>query len=283
MIAFGTLIENAPWLILAFAFLLGTIIGSFLNVVIYRLPRGMNLVYPASHCPRCNKPIRWYDNVPIFGWLWLRGRCRDCGARISARYPLIELATGAIFLVVGYTDVVRPYVAKRLRIEEQMDLEKQSPEPPEIAQIPLDRYLVRYGYHLILLCPLLAAALVDFDGQKLPRRLITWPAAAGILVAFAVPPVQDLSLDFRSHASTGTASLWALITSLAGLILAVLIRLGTFNALGYQRPRELGLLSATLALYAVGAFLGWQAVGANCRGLPPCGRLPRRPQSIGGQ
>ncbi len=77
--------------------LLGLLIGSFLNVVVWRLPRGESLSHPASHCPVCGHPIRAYDNIPVFSWVLLRGRCRDCGARISPRYPLVELATGAAF------------------------------------------------------------------------------------------------------------------------------------------------------------------------------------------
>lgn len=77
--------------------LLGLLIGSFLNVVVWRLPRGESLSHPASHCPVCDHPIRPYDNVPVVSWLVLRGRCRDCGTRISARYPLVELATGLLF------------------------------------------------------------------------------------------------------------------------------------------------------------------------------------------
>jgi leader peptidase (prepilin peptidase)/N-methyltransferase len=81
----------------AIALLLGLAIGSFLNVVIYRLPRRESLAHPGSHCPNCNTAIRWYDNVPVVSWLVLRGKCRDCSQRISARYLIVELVTGAGF------------------------------------------------------------------------------------------------------------------------------------------------------------------------------------------
>ena len=77
--------------------LFGLLIGSFLNVVVWRLPRGESLSHPGSHCPECDHPIRAYDNIPVVSWLLLRGRCRDCGAQISIRYPLVELATGLCF------------------------------------------------------------------------------------------------------------------------------------------------------------------------------------------
>lgn len=85
---------------LIFAALFGLAIGSFLNVVIWRLPRGESLSHPGSHCPKCETPIKPYDNVPVLGWLVLRGRCRSCRAPISARYPLVEAATGALYVLV---------------------------------------------------------------------------------------------------------------------------------------------------------------------------------------
>lgn len=77
------------------AVLIGLVVGSFLNVVIHRVPRQRSIVRPGSHCPACGREIRWYDNVPVLSWLVLRGKCRDCGARISVRYPAVELL-GAI-------------------------------------------------------------------------------------------------------------------------------------------------------------------------------------------
>jgi leader peptidase (prepilin peptidase) / N-methyltransferase len=82
------------------AFVFGTVVGSFLNVVAYRLPRGESLVRPRSRCPSCDTPIRPYDNVPVLSWLLLRGHCRSCRARISGRYPLVELATGLLCAAV---------------------------------------------------------------------------------------------------------------------------------------------------------------------------------------
>lgn len=78
-------------------FMLGAAVGSFLNVVIYRLPAGLSLLYPPSRCPRCQTRLKPYDNVPVLGWLWLRGRCRYCRAPIAARYPMVEALTGLLF------------------------------------------------------------------------------------------------------------------------------------------------------------------------------------------
>src|SRR5207253_429764 len=81
--------------------LLGAIVGSFLNVVIHRLPRGESLATPGSHCPECGEPVRPYDNVPVVSWLVLRGRCRHCGTPISPRYPFVELLTAGTFAAVA--------------------------------------------------------------------------------------------------------------------------------------------------------------------------------------
>ena len=83
-----------------FVFLFATAIGSFLNVVIYRLPRKMNLAKPASHCPKCDAPIKWYDNIPILSYIILRGKCRNCKDKISPRYLLIELLAGIGSLLI---------------------------------------------------------------------------------------------------------------------------------------------------------------------------------------
>ncbi len=76
--------------------LVGVLVGSFLNVVIYRVPRGLSILRPGSSCPRCSAPVAWYDNVPLLSWVVLRGRCRHCGAPISVRYPVVEAATALV-------------------------------------------------------------------------------------------------------------------------------------------------------------------------------------------
>ncbi len=79
------------------AALFGLLVGSFLNVCIYRWPRDLSVVQPRSHCPGCEKPIAWYDNIPLLSFVLLRGRCRGCGSAISLRYPIVELMTGCLW------------------------------------------------------------------------------------------------------------------------------------------------------------------------------------------
>lgn len=130
------------------AAIFGVIIGSFLNVVIWRLPRGESLVKPGSRCPECHADIRARDNIPIVSWLLLRGRCRDCGTAISPRYPLVELATGALAASVVAADWDDP--------------------------LP-----IALGLVLVLLC--VPVALIDYDVQKIPNVLLL-PAALAALV-----------------------------------------------------------------------------------------------------
>jgi leader peptidase (prepilin peptidase)/N-methyltransferase len=93
---------------LAGAFVLGCVVGSFLNVAIHRLPRGESLVRPASHCPACGRPVRPWENVPLLSYLWLRGRCAGCGVRIPLRYPAVECATGALFAAIVWRHGLDP-------------------------------------------------------------------------------------------------------------------------------------------------------------------------------
>ncbi len=136
------------------AAILGLVIGSFLNVVIYRLPRHESLSRPGSHCPGCGQPVRWYDNVPIASWVALRGRCRDCGERIAWRYPLVEALTGACFLAA---------------------------------------FLVYgLGWHTLQLAAFLAAlvavAFIDLDHRIIPDRIVLPGAVIGLVTSIALHP-----------------------------------------------------------------------------------------------
>jgi leader peptidase (prepilin peptidase)/N-methyltransferase len=142
---------------IAFAAVLGAIIGSFLNVVAWRLPRGESLATPPSQCPSCGSRIAPYDNVPILSWVVLRGRCRRCGARISPRYPLIELITAAAFAAV-------------------------------VATRGFDSDLV---LELPFVAALIALAAIDYDHHLLPNRIV-YPMAAYGLVATAVVDTDNL-------------------------------------------------------------------------------------------
>jgi leader peptidase (prepilin peptidase)/N-methyltransferase len=152
---------------IAFAAVFGAVIGSFLNVVAYRLPRRESLVTPGSRCPSCGAPVKPYDNVPVLGWLWLRGRCRSCRSSISARYPIVEAATAALCasVVLARSDA---------------------------AGIALG---------ILTVLVLVPVALIDLEHHIIPNR-ITGPAA---ILALALGTALDPSGEPARLASAGAA------------------------------------------------------------------------------
>lgn len=141
-----------PWAevaTLAFAFIWGAIIGSFINVVVHRVPRGESVVVGRSRCPACGSPIRALDNVPVVGWLWLGGRCRDCRRPISAAYPLVEAGCGLLVAVVAACDLY-PGGLDRLLVQGDW------------------RPLVAWAWHSAILLGLAAWALLLRGGKRVP-------------------------------------------------------------------------------------------------------------------
>lgn len=140
---------------LIFALSAGLCIGSFLNVLIYRLPLGRSIVKPGSACPNCGARIRWYDNIPVLSYLLLRGKCRHCQSRISLRYPLVELVTGLLSLAIFF------------------------------------RYGVSWAclFYFIFISGLIAIIFIDFDHQIIPD-VITYPGiVAGFISSLILPNI----------------------------------------------------------------------------------------------
>ncbi len=142
----------AIWLVVAGVF--GACIGSFLNVVIYRLPLGQSIVSPPSRCPHCGYRLQWYDNLPIAGWLLLGGRCRECGSRISIQYPIVELITAVLFVLVVWLTPPGPLMVTRL----------------------------------LLVCILIALFGIDLEHQILPNTITLPGIVAGLLLSVIAPP-----------------------------------------------------------------------------------------------
>jgi leader peptidase (prepilin peptidase) / N-methyltransferase len=163
-------------LLLGVVGLLGLAVGSFLNVVIHRVPRGESLVRPGSHCPRCGHAIRNRHNVPVAGWLMLRGRCADCSARISVRYPLVEAGTAALFVAVaakfGWSWQLPAflYLAAIAIALAMIDL--------DVLRLPDQIVLPSYTVALVLLLP---AMIIDHRWGSATRGLI---AAAVVYALF---------------------------------------------------------------------------------------------------
>lgn len=153
------------WSVCFFAF--GCMVGSFLNVCIHRLPRGLSIVSPPSHCPHCKYSIPWYLNVPLLTWLVLRGRCKNCGAPISARYFIVELLTGVAFLGcwLKFGNVSSP-----------------------LASIPLALVCSFFVAGLI------AASFIDFEHFIIPDEITFGGIGAGLLVSLLLPQLHDATL-----------------------------------------------------------------------------------------
>jgi leader peptidase (prepilin peptidase) / N-methyltransferase len=156
--------------------ILGLLVGSFLNVVAWRLPRGESLVRPRSRCPSCGTAIRPWDNIPVVSWLLLRGRCRDCGARIAPRYPIVELATGVLFAaVVLFKDDALEIVLGLLLVTALVP----------ITLIDLELRLIPNAITL----PAAVAAVVAgvaLDVGHVPEQLIAGAAAGGFFLVAAL-------------------------------------------------------------------------------------------------
>ena len=232
-------------LCLAWLTMVGGCVGSFLNVVIYRLPIGLSVVKPAgSFCPKCKHPIRWYHNIPVFGWLLLRGKCYDCGLPISPRYPLVEFIVAALFGGLAWIEVFSPPDALPLG-------------PPLRWQRDLTTAGVQCGYHLVLLCSLLCAGLMEYDGGRLPRKMAFAILALGILVPLFFPGIRPFHL-LRPLPTVLTPPGWrlGLADGTAGLVMAFALALPATIAPWLSKT---GRWNAMAGLAWVGVFLGWQA------------------------
>jgi len=210
-------------ILLVFAGILGLAIGSFLNVVIYRVPAGRSIVVPASACPTCGSSIRTYDNVPVLSWLVLRGKCRDCAAPISVRYPLVELGMGLFFVTVAV--LFAPTILAA----------------PDTRSI-VSGLLVLVAF-LFLAAVSVALALIDIDVHKLPNAIV--------LPAYAVGAV------LLSSASIVSGEYSVLLR--AGIAMAALFL--AYFLMAFLYPAGMGLGDVKLA-GVLGLYLGWVGWGA---------------------
>lgn len=209
------------WFWLAALMLFGLAFGSFGNVVIWRLPRGESLSTPPSHCPKCETPIAWYDNVPLLGWLALRGKCRACGAPISLRYPGVELSSGILWVLAGI----------------------------RFGQTPAALAAAAFLYLLLLL------TLIDWDTMHLPNGLVGVLFGIGLAGAlasqFTAVRVTPL-LEWDAGGPLANPLVHALVGSLAGA--GIVLALSLVYAL-IRKTQGMGMGDVKL-LAAMGAFLG---------------------------
>jgi leader peptidase (prepilin peptidase)/N-methyltransferase len=217
-------------------FMVGASIGSFLNVVIYRLPAGLSLLRPPSRCPKCLRQLKSYDNVPVLGWLWLRGRCRFCRTPISIRYLLVEAATGLLFVLAFWS-----------------------------FQMPLPAV----GYWAFFSW-LLALSLIDLDTMTLPNPLTQSGLVAGLVFqAIAGWSVSHELSGVASYLMTGiwgaVIGIWVfdMISLLGSLVFGQTAMGGGDAKLAAMMGAWLGwqnLLLAGFLACAIGAFIGGGAI-----------------------
>lgn len=224
-----------PGVFLVFAFIFGAIVGSFLNVCIYRIPEERSIVSPGSRCA-CGKAIAWYDNIPVVSWLLLRGKARCCGRAFSIRYPLIELLTAILFLICWWRFA------------------------PAVA-------LVGMFFCALLVC----ATFIDFDHMIIPDRFTIGGAVFGVVLAFLVPSLHGFESEIAlvdSMRSGLAAMVGLLIGSAVVLWIALLAEiLLKKEAMGFGDVKFLGAIGAFTgwegALFAVfgGAVIGTVGLG----------------------
>ena len=239
-------------------FILGAVIGSFLNVLVYRLPEGMSLVHPPSHCPKCGKPVRPYDNVPIVGWLILRGRCRDCKEPISVRYPIVELLTALLFVAVAVaeqnsiaTQPTRAGYPSETRVAEDRTSELVTSEAENsVLSVPMSDTQIagRYFYRVFLVCGLWAAFLMQLDDKRIPWRFFIVLFVVGFLSPIIWPRLHPLpGVPLRL-----SGSLSGLVDVTLGAVPGLLFLLGV-RLCAKNRP---ALFEGAMGLVVAGVFLG---------------------------
>jgi leader peptidase (prepilin peptidase)/N-methyltransferase len=222
---------NLPYLnvfLAVYAFCWGAIWGSFLNVVVYRLPRGQSLSNPPSRCPVCQTRIRAYDNIPIVSWLVLAAKCRACGTPIPVRYPGVELLTGLLSLALWM----------------QVYWVAGQSEPLQVVAL-------QFLAHFFFMTALVSIAFIDLDLTIIPHRL-TFPAMAwGLLCAVITP---------KTGAFIGYFPVVDIVDSSVGLLIGGGVIVAIFFGYKVLTGKEgMGLGDATL-LGAIGANLGWQSL-----------------------
>lgn len=241
---------TAAVMVVGFAAATGLAIGSFLNVVVHRVPAGLSVVAPASACPRCGHEIRARDNVPVLSWAVLRGRCRDCAEPISVRYPLVELATAVLFALV-----VLHFGPALLAATDARDA--------AVATTVLVAMLY-------LMAVSVALALIDLDVHRLPNAIVlpAYPVLAALLTA-----TSALSGDWGALLRAGTG---LLVLGGGYLVLALAVPGG----MGLGDVKLAGVLGLVLAYLgwgplAVGAFGAFVLGGSFAIGLMVAGRAKR--------
>ena len=232
-------------------FALGANIGSFLNVVVWRMPLGISIVHGDSRCPVCSTLITKRDNIPIFGWLGLGGQCRACGTEISPRYPIVEAITGTIFLLFYFVELISGGANLPVR---GINMYRGV---LWIIMYPKWDVIGLYLYHCYLFCLLLVLTLMALERSRIPRRFLIFAFTVSLGLPLAFP---DLALVPASRFVTAcwiSSTMFVGAGALAGLLIGTVLHWAWRRGLRNE-PSELMAIIPAFAL--IGSVLGWQAV-----------------------
>lgn len=175
--------------IAAWIFVFWSLIGSFLNVVVHRLPQGLSVVHGGSRCPQCHSPIKWYDNLPVVGWLNLNGRCRSCDLPIAARYPIVESICAGLCTAVYFRELISGGANLPGREPDFLHggMLRMFPDP-RLDLVGL------YLYHCGTMSLLLAWGLIAWDGQRVPRRSVLAACGVATILPLVFPALHPMTL-----------------------------------------------------------------------------------------
>jgi leader peptidase (prepilin peptidase) / N-methyltransferase len=218
----GAIIQ--PWI-----FILGTIAGSFLNVCIYRIPRKISLLWPGSSCINCNATVGWYDNIPVFSYLFLKGRCRHCGHNISIRYPLVEIITGFVFWLLFYNICI-------VRGES----------------------LYNYSLYIIFCCLLIICSFIDLKLHIIPNKITYTGLIFAPVASLLCPGLHNPNSSLKYFENIGNLWVNSFLASLMGMFIAagLVFLCGVIGKIVFKKD-AMGFGDVKL-MGVIGGFLGWK-------------------------
>ena len=223
--AFPSYREVPPELLYLIVAIFGALVGSFLNVVILRVPAHRSIAYPGSQCPSCQAPIRWYDNLPVLSWLILRGKCRSCHAPISMRYAIVEMLTSALFVAVFWNFGIRHNATR-----------------PVI------------GVYMAFAATMIVLTFIDLDHRIIPNVISLPGIVIGLLLSFVLPHPFERRWWWPTLPVTWESSLAAILVGGGALLLIAQVYLWI------RKDDGMGMGDVKM-IAMIGAFLGLPAVG----------------------
>ncbi len=238
-------------LIQVWVFALGLIIGSFLNVCIYRIPKKISLFWPGSICIHCNKRIVWYDNIPVLSYLFLKGKCRHCNNKISVRYPIVETITGIVFLLLFHNIII------------------------------VNGYsLFTYSFYIILCCLLIIGSFIDLKLRIIPNEVTYTGLILAPIASLLCTGLHKFNGSLKYFGNSGNQWINSFLASLIGIFIAggLIFLCGVIgkivlkkDAMGFGDVKLMGV---------IGGFLGWKLAVATFFVAPFLGLLFGIPKLI---